>query len=129
VRDSYRIIDTDTHVGPNVETLREYAGPGLLARWAELEPYYQKVTEGHHLSINPIPFRRALNTSASTGAAERGGKIPLRGKTSMNFREPPAPEVNNRNAAGRLADMDREGVDVHVIIPATFANAATVLDG
>jgi uncharacterized protein len=128
MRDGYRIIDTDTHVGPNVETLRIYAGPALVERWSELEPYYQPVSEGHHLSISPAPFKRALNTSSSAGEVVAGGKIPLRGKTSMNFTQPPVAEVNNLNASGRLQDMDREGVDVHVIIPATFANAATVLD-
>lgn len=128
MREGYRIIDTDTHVGPNVETLHLYAGPALLERWEELTPYYQKVTEGHHLSISPVPFKRALNTNAAGEEAVRGGAIPLRGKTSMNFTVPPTEEVNNLNATGRLADMDREGVDVHVIIPATFANAATVLD-
>src|SRR5258707_7219277 len=128
MREGYRIIDTDTHVGPNVETLQVYAGPVLKERWGELDQYYQQVTEGHHLSISPGPFKRQLNTSMSGGEVVAGGKIPLRGKTSMNFTEPPAPEVNNLNAAGRLSDMDREGVDVHVIIPATFANAATVLD-
>ena len=128
MREGYRIIDTDTHVGPNVETLHLYAGPALLERWEELAPYYQKVTEGHHLSISPVPFKRPLNTNAAGEEAVRGGAIPLRGKTSMNFTVPPTAEVNNLNADGRLADMDREGVDVHVIIPATFANAATVLD-
>jgi hypothetical protein len=48
VRDGYRIIDTDTHVGPNVETLHRYAGPRLLARWDELTPYLQPVTDGGH---------------------------------------------------------------------------------
>jgi predicted TIM-barrel fold metal-dependent hydrolase len=128
VRDGYRVIDTDTHVGPNVETLQIYAGPILRERWDELTPYYQQVTEGHHLSISPMPFKRSLNTSEAGEVATRGGTIPLRGKTSMNYKEPPTPEVNNLNAAGRLEDMDREGDDVHVIIPATFANAATVLD-
>jgi predicted TIM-barrel fold metal-dependent hydrolase len=128
MRDGYRVIDTDTHVGPNVETLEEYAGPELRRRWDELRPYYQKVTEGHHLSIGPMPYRRTLNTPAEGERAEPGGAIPLRGKTGMYFTEPPAPDVNNKNAAGRLADMDREGRDVDVIIPATFANAATVLD-
>jgi uncharacterized protein len=128
VRNGYRIIDADTHVGPNVETLQLYAGPRLRERWDELLPYYQAVTEGHHLSIEPYPFKRALRTSGEEQRATRGGAIPLKGKTQLNWIEHPAPEVNNLNAKGRLEDMDREGVDVHLIIPATFANAATVLD-
>ena len=47
---------------------------------------------------------------------------------SKTFKTPPAPDVSNLNSAGRLDDMDTEGVDVHVIIPGTFANAATALD-
>jgi predicted TIM-barrel fold metal-dependent hydrolase len=128
VRNGYRIIDADTHVGPNVETLELYAGPRLRERWGELAPYYQAVTEGHHLSIEPYPFKRALRTSGEEQRATKGGAIPLKGKTQLNWIEHPAPEVNNLNAKGRLEDMDREGVDVHLIIPATFANAATVLD-
>jgi predicted TIM-barrel fold metal-dependent hydrolase len=128
VRDGFHIIDSDTHVGPNIETLEIYAGPTLRQRWDELTPYYQPVTEGHHLSISPYPFKRSLRTGAVEQAATKGGKIPLKGNTSLNYDVHPAPEVNNLNAAGRLDDMDREGVDVHLIIPATFANAATVLD-
>jgi predicted TIM-barrel fold metal-dependent hydrolase len=128
MRDGFRIIDSDTHVGPNVETLEVYAGPRLRERWDELTPYYQKVTEGHHLSISPYPFKRPLRTGSIEQAAEKGGKIPLRGNTSLNYVEQPTPEVNNLNAAGRLSDMDREGRDVDLIIPATFANAATTLD-
>ena len=128
MRDGYHIIDSDTHVGPNVEPLELYAGPVLRRRWDELTPFYQPVTEGHHLSINPYPFKRQLRTGSLEQAATKGGKIPLKGNTALNWEVHPAPEVNNLNAAGRLTDMDREGVDVHLIIPATFANAATVLD-
>ena len=128
MRDGYHIIDTDTHVGPNAETLEMYAGPVLRDRWDELQQYYQKVTEGHHLSINPYPFKRQLRTGSIEQEATKGGKIPLRGNIALNWEVHPTEEVNNLNAAGRLEDMDREGVDVHLIIPATFANAATVLD-
>ena len=37
MKQGYRIIDTDTHVGPNLETLVDYAGPALRARWDELD--------------------------------------------------------------------------------------------
>ena len=64
MKEGFRFIDTDTHVGPNVETLEQHAGPVLRRRWDELRPYYQQVTEGHHLSIDPIPFKRDLNTGS-----------------------------------------------------------------
>ncbi len=131
MRDGFRFIDTDTHVGPNVETLERYAGPVLRGRWEELRPYYQKVTEGHHLSIDPIPFKRDLNTGTDEDqmrAAGVGGEIPLRKAISLNYVEKPAPEVNNANWEGRLTDMEREGVDVHLIFPATFSTASCVFD-
>ncbi len=128
MRDGYHIIDSDTHVGPNAETLEIYAGPVLRRRWDELKQYYQAVTEGHHLSINPYPFKRQLRTGSLEQEATKGGKIPLRGNIALNWEVHPSPEVNNLDAAARLQDMDREGADVHLIIPATFANAATVLD-
>ena len=65
-KNGFRIFDTDTHVGPNVETLELYAGPGLKARWGELEQYYQKVTEGHHLSISPAPFKRSRRSRSTS---------------------------------------------------------------
>jgi len=131
MKDGFRFVDTDTHVGPNVETLAVHAGPRLRERWDELTPYYQPVTEGHHLSINPIPYARDLNTGTAddqTAAEGAGADIPLRKAISLNYDRKPVAEVNNANSAGRLEDMDREGVDVHVIFPATFSTASSVFD-
>ena len=55
MRDGVEFIDMDQHVGPNMETLHKYASARLLERWDELVPYFVQVTEGHHLSIDPIP--------------------------------------------------------------------------
>jgi len=67
MRDGLEIIDTDQHVGPNMETLHKYASARLLERWDELVPYFVQVTEGHHLSIDPIPYTRELNTGTDQG--------------------------------------------------------------
>ncbi|HWM18582.1 MAG TPA: amidohydrolase family protein [Ilumatobacteraceae bacterium] len=129
MKHGYRIIDTDTHVGPNMETFEKYASPALRDRWSELLPYYMPVTEGHHLSIDPIPYKRAMNQSSDpergSGAGSQGA---LSGKTTPLWTVRPQPEVNNLNVQGRLQDMEAEGVDIHVIIPATWSTAATVLD-
>ena len=129
MKNGYRIIDTDTHVGPNIETFEKYASQALLDRWSELTPYYMKVTEGHHLSIDPIPYKRAMNESSdperAAGAGQQGA---LTGKTTPLWSVRPQPEVNNLNVEGRLQDMEAEGVDVHLIIPATWSTAAAVLD-
>jgi predicted TIM-barrel fold metal-dependent hydrolase len=129
MRSGYRIIDTDTHVGPNMETLHEFASPALRDRWEELAGYLQPITDGgHQLSINPIPYRRKFGVAGGEEAGVKGGANPLKGNVSATLEVPVATGVNNRNAAGRLTDMDREGVDAHLIIPATFATAVSALD-
>jgi uncharacterized protein len=129
MREGYRVIDTDTHVGPTMEVLRQYASPRLEARWDELLVYEQPVTEGgHQLSINPIPYRRRFGAGGGQEAGVKGGANPLKGNVSARLEVPVAVDVNNQNPSGRLADMDREGVDVHLIIPATFATAVSALE-
>jgi predicted TIM-barrel fold metal-dependent hydrolase len=125
----HRVIDTDTHVGPNIETLKKHASPALRQRWTELEPYFQKLTDGgNQLSINPIPYKRRFGIRASEESGVKGGVNPLKGNVTARLTVPVAEDVNNENPQGRLADMDSEGVDMHVIIPATFATAISALD-
>ena len=131
MREGFEFIDTDQHVGPNMETLHKYASAALLDRWEELLPYYMKVTEGHHLSVAPIPYRRDLYTGTEdeqTAAGERGAQGPLGSAVKLNFDVKPVPEVNNENNSGRIDDMDAEGVDIALIFPSTFSTASTALD-
>ena len=131
MREGFEFIDTDHHVGPNMETLHKYADEALLARWDELLPYYMKVTEGHHLSVAPIPYKRDLYSGTDarqTAVGQRGAQGPLGSAVKLNFDVKPVPEVNNENNQGRLDDMDAEGVDIALIFPSTFSTAATALD-
>lgn len=129
MKNGYRIIDTDTHVGPNLETLEQYASPRLRERWSDLDDYRQPVTlGGTMLSINPMKYDRKLGAQHLGESAEKGGESPLKRSVTKTFEVPPADDVSNLNATGRLGDMDTEGVDVNLIIPGTFANAATALD-
>ena len=129
MKNGYRIIDTDTHVGPNLETLKLHASDLLKSRWSEFDPFLQPVTlGGHFLSVNPMKYDRELGTAHRGETAEKGGDSPLRGAVTKGFERPPADEVSNQNAKGRLDDMDLEGVDVNLIIPGTFGNAATTFD-
>jgi predicted TIM-barrel fold metal-dependent hydrolase len=128
MRNGYRIIDTDTHVGPTVDVLYEYGSAALLARRAELEPYERPFRDGIGLSINPYPYKRKMGEKADAGEAERGGAPALKGAIGSNRVEEPEPDVSQRNAVGRLKDMDREGRDVDLIIPGTFSTAITAID-
>ena len=129
MKNGYKIIDTDTHVGPNLETLKLYASDALLARWSEFDPFLQPVTlGGHFLSVAPFKYGRELGTEQTVEAAQKGGDSPLRGAVTKTFTQPPVPEGSNLDSKGRLDDMDIEGIDVNLIIPGTFGNAATTFD-
>lgn len=128
MRNGYRVIDTDTHVGPTVDVLYDYGSATLTERRGELAPYEQQMRDGIGLSISPYPYKRAMGEKAFDEHAERGAAPSLKGKVGSNVVEPPEAGVSQRNAAGRLRDMDREGRDVDLIIPGTFATAATALD-
>ena len=95
------------------------------------QQYFSPITDGgHQLSIAPYPYRRRLRESTVVDdAGSRAGKeSPLKGAVTAVLDTPPSPGINNLNASGRLHDMDVEGVDVHLIIPGTFAMAVAKLD-
>ncbi len=128
MRDGYRIIDTDTHVGPTADALYRHGSATLRERRAELAPYEFQGRDGTGLSINPFPYQRPMGARGGATDAERGGAPSLKGKTGSNVRSSPEPGVSVDNAAGRLRDMDREGRDVDLIIPGTFATAVSAID-
>lgn len=130
MRNGYRIIDTDTHVGPPVDVLYDFATAALVARRDELRRFEIQMRDGIGLSIGPYPYSRQMGESpaAANDAIEAGGKPALKGATHSMVRSPPSPGVAVRNSAGRLEDMDREGRDVDVIIPGTFATAISAID-
>ena len=49
MRDGYHIIDSDTHVRPNAETIKVYASAALLSRWDELSRTSQRAREARKL--------------------------------------------------------------------------------
>ncbi|MGE0141301.1 MAG: amidohydrolase family protein [Ilumatobacteraceae bacterium] len=128
MRDGYRIIDTDTHVGPTADVLYEFGSDELLSRRDELKPYEREFRDGIGLSISPYPYKRKMGEPAFAEEAEKGGTPALKGAVGNNRVELPEPDVQQRNAEGRLRDMDREGRDIDLIIPGTFATAITAID-
>ena len=140
MRDGLTIIDTDTHVWPSVEVLKRYADQKLLDRWeGELAHYERRVElpltygdpEGPwtNLSIEPRGFLREVGEKShleeKLGA---GGRAALEGKIRglVVTEDSPTYGVGHDNAEGRIADMDREGVDVHLLIPGTWPQSVTV---
>ena len=97
MRDGYRIIDTDTHVGPTADVLYEYGSDALARRRDELKPYEREFRDGIGLSINPYPYKRRMGEKADAGEAERAGSA-LKGAIGSNKVEDPEPGVSQRNS-------------------------------
>ena len=82
-----------------------------------------------NLSIEPRGFLREVGEKShleeKLGA---GGRAALEGKIRglVVTEDSPTYGVGHDNAEGRIADMDREGVDVHLLIPGTWPQSVTV---
>lgn len=139
MKSGYRVIDVDTHVTPSFEILMSYGDAELRAAVDELAPYVRRTrpvpgrghppTEYGVLRINPRTYPRIAGQSEAEpetgkGAGARGtleGRVENLASTSIHD------GVQHDNAAGRLVDMDTEGVDIDVIVPGTWACGSTAL--
>ena len=57
-----------------------------------------------------------------------GQKDALEGRTRKQHRADPEIGVQDENSEGRLRDMDREGRDIDMIFPATWATTLTGIE-
>lgn len=139
MRNGYRVVDVDTHVTPSVEVLMRYADSKLLARKSELDPYTRTLTpvpgRGHPttdydvLRVDPKPYKRVAgmkDTEEATSGA--GAKGALEGRVQNLAPGKPRDNIQHDNSEGRLLDMDIEGVDINVLIPAPWAPGSTALE-
>lgn len=140
MRDGLKIIDTDTHVWPKVEILKKHADKKLLECWDEEIAQYERrietlLTYGDpngpwtSLSFAPRAYVRGVGEkSIEDEELGAGGRIALEGKIRGLEITPDSPRegVGHDNADGRLLDMDREGTDVHLLIPGTWPQSVTV---
>ena len=68
MRDGYKIIDMDTHVGPPMEILEKYVEPSFRDRLPELDPYRRTFVRpdgvSHtNLTAGAIPYDRFPGTA------------------------------------------------------------------
>ncbi len=127
MKQGYKVIDMDTHVGPTFEILERYVEPSFRPRLQELEQYKRVLRTGSDgnsmtlLSFAPIPFDRIAGQAPAGEdmSPVAGGRLPLEGRVAGfgglrqgHHRVPPRPGTQNDNADGRIADMDDEGRDV-----------------
>lgn len=135
MRKGYRVIDTDTHVTPSLEVLNRYASKAAKDRWDDLKPFMRTMKSpagrGHPtepwttVKVNPIPYNRIAGEKAVEEKIEKGGAGALEGRVANIAKDTPSERIQHDNSVGRLKDMDKEGVDVNVLIPGTWASAAS----
>ncbi len=135
MRQGYRVIDVDSHVTPSLEVLHRYAGQAIRDRWDEFTPYVRVMNSpdgrGHPkgpwktLKVNPIPYNRIAGMKPGAELIEKGGAGAVEGRV-QNISSALCHEgIQHDNPHGRLEDMTTEGVDVNVLIPGTWAPAAS----
>ena len=73
MRDGFRVFDSDTHLSPSVESVREYFDSSLKAREAELAEFKRPIKIGRAGQILEEPFRHWYRFPAKAGADGWGG--------------------------------------------------------
>ena len=134
MKNGYRVVDMDTHVNPNFETLEKYMEVGFRKRIDELKPYLREQDYGTGklttITIAPYPFERFPGEAPKDdeGLIKPGGRGALEKrvtKSSSHHRIPPQPGVQDEDVAARLRDMDLEGRDLDFLIPGTWVSAVS----
>ena len=136
MKDSYKVIDMDTHVNLS-DVLEKYTTQlsdlGLRS--------CNRITvcgNGHGLMgpcrpRRPLPWRYSLRSVSGESAREEhtravpGARTALEGRVITHHRIAVQQGADEENADGRIADMDLEGRDIDFILPGTW-RPATALD-
>jgi predicted TIM-barrel fold metal-dependent hydrolase len=127
MRNGLRVFDADTHIHPSAETLETYLDPDLRERLPDRERYRVPIKIGLAGETRQEPYRHWYRFSHGEGwgggaprilgeAAPREG-AQRRFQKFMGTRFPTEGGVDY-SAEIRLQDMDEEGVDVHMMVPA-----------
>jgi hypothetical protein len=134
MRKGFRIVDIDTHVNPNYDTLVKYLDPDARSRVDEFQPFVRtrssNGTTSRVLHVAPYPFDRFPGEAPREAKVVAGGKGALEGRvtsSSSHHRVPPAVGVQDENVHDRIKDMDAEGRDLDFLIPGTWATAVSGL--
>lgn len=126
MKNNQRVYDADTHIHPSVESLIPYFDESFKARLPELEQYMvpargdQSTTpredpSRHHYAVSLKPYRRVLG-QAEPEEAPKGGPQRLHWG-QFGGDKLPAVGVIDDAVEARIADMDEEGTDVHMMVP------------
>ena len=127
MRNGFPVWDSDTHYNPTIETMSAYFDPEFREKLPLLEQYKVKGREGredpnrHHYTVGKVAYKRILGEAgpAATAVVNAGKRMGTRA---------PASGVEDDLVDLRIADMDEEGVDVHMMVPGVLMNVSMLGD-
>ena len=125
MRNGQRVFDADTHEQPSAETLEPYFDRDLRERLPDLEPYKVPIKIGRAGEIRQPPYRHFIRFGRAEGWGSAKPRILGEAEprdTDRHFQQFmgsrfPTENGGDDRADIRLADMDEEGVDVHMMVP------------
>lgn len=129
MRHGLKVYDADTHVNPAAEVLERYVDAGFRPRLQELEPYRTRAgggiaggTENLHLYRVGTKFYRRILGQAEVDPSFTGRRSTWKGSKA------PRPGTQDDQPGNRVADMDDEGADVHLLVPTVWPSVVGLDD-
>lgn len=141
MKDGYKVIDMDTHVGPGgMVALEQYVDPSFRPRLAELEQYKAtryisavgKDVTSYDVSL-PVPLNRFPGTPLlpeheTPGAGQVAFNVPQgAGGKLAHHRVAPRSGSEDKDPEARILDMDDEGRDVDFMFAGPWVAAVQSL--
>ena len=125
MRNGFKIFDADTHVRPDADLLEPYlSATAERLKLSSLDQYKAKNKEGAvTYLIGTRHYKRRL------GAADEDvleNKEYMAGYKKHQHGKPDP--LCERDPAVRIKDMDREGIDVNLMLPSGWFGAWTMID-
>ena len=122
MKNGYRIWDSDTHIQPSIETVEPYYDPSLRKRLPDLEAYkvptHPRNGPGrHNYTVGKVSYQRILGQAGPP-------EVPVANAGKFQGTRLPSQGSADDLAGARIKDMDDEGVEVHTMVPGSFASAS-----
>jgi|SRR5579875_3672965 predicted TIM-barrel fold metal-dependent hydrolase len=132
MRNGFKVFDTDTHLESSAETMERYFDAAMRKRQPELERLKEPMrvsssgtvpASGKHQYRLPgrVSYQRILGQAGPAASA-------VRNLGRFNGTVTPAQGAADDQPAARIRDMDREGVDVHLMLPGIPSNVFATHD-
>jgi len=126
MRDGRRVYDSDTHIQPSAETLERYFDQDLKDRIPDRQQHLAPIRMGLAGEVRDEPFRHSFRLPTTLRRAEDPPRIlgeaaprPGAKRQFQKFWGSKFPTDGGQDDSPqvRLADMDEEGMDVHMMVP------------